>query len=117
MDQIHEMVRAHWEVGSHGMTHPDMTAHGPQQLDYEIVESRAFLEKKLEVPILSFSYPFGGWNHATYRKVAKAGYIAGMGIGSTSEQQERNLFVLNRLAIHGTFDLEQFSALLPWQGD
>jgi peptidoglycan/xylan/chitin deacetylase (PgdA/CDA1 family) len=117
VNQIQEMARAHWEVGSHGMTHPDLTAPGPQQLDYEIVESRAFLEKKLELPILSFAYPFGDWNHATYRKVAKAGYITGMGIGSTSEQHERILFALNRLDIHGTYDLEQFSALLPWQGD
>ncbi len=117
VDQIKEMARAHWEVGSHGMAHPDLTAHGPQQVDYEIVDSRAFLEKKLELPILSFAYPFGDWDHATYHKVVLAGYIAGMGIGSTSEQHERNLFALNRLDINGTYDLERFSALLPWQGD
>jgi len=31
--------------GSHGMAHPDLTTHGPQQLDYEIVDHAPFWKK------------------------------------------------------------------------
>lgn len=115
--QIKEMAKAGWEVGSHSMSHLDLTSLDPQQQQYEIIESRRFLETELGVPVLTFSYPFGVSDIAIINFTYSAGYIAGMGIGYTHDQGTSNLFTLQRRDVNGTRDLKSFASFLPWQGD
>ncbi len=116
-DQIKEMAKAGWEVGSHSMTHPDLTTINRQQQQFEIIESRKFLETELGVPVLTFAYPFGASDSAVINLAYSAGYIAGMGLGSTHNQGTSNLFALQRRGVDGTRDLNSFASYLPWQGD
>ncbi|MCE9645758.1 MAG: polysaccharide deacetylase family protein [Chloroflexi bacterium] len=116
-DQIKEMAAAGWEVGSHGMTHLDLTSLDSQGQRYEIFESRKLLEKNLGVPILTFAYPFGSNDPYILDYTYLAGYIAGMGLGPTSEQIRPNLFTLQRRDVSSAYDLKTFSSFLPWQGD
>jgi peptidoglycan/xylan/chitin deacetylase (PgdA/CDA1 family) len=117
VDQIKEMVSAGWEVGSHSMTHLELTTLDPDQQQYEIIESRRFLENKLGVPVLTFAYPFGISDTVVINTVYSAGYIAGMGLGYTFDQGTSNLFSLQRRGVNGTHDLKLFASFLPWQGD
>jgi len=116
-EQIKEMSRAGWEIGSHGMNHPDLAAIDSQTQNYEIFKSRTFLEDKLGLPILTFAYPFGISTCGVNDKVYTAGYIAAMSLGSSAEQCKTDLFNLHRLSVKGMYDLNEFAALLPWQGD
>ncbi|MBI5943092.1 MAG: polysaccharide deacetylase family protein [Chloroflexi bacterium] len=116
-EQINEMARGGWEVGSHGMTHPDLAALNSQTQNYEIFKSRTFLEDKLGLPILTFAYPFGISTCGVNDKVYTAGYIAAMSLGSSADQCKTDLFNLHRLSVKGGDDLNRFAALLPWQGD
>lgn len=116
-DQIKEMANAGWEVGSHSMTHMDLTTLEAQNQRYEIVDSRKFLEKELGLPILTFAHPFGLSNCGVTNYVQLSGYIGGMGLGFTNDQCAGNLFMLQRRGVKGTYDLKQFASLLPWQGD
>jgi len=116
-DQIKEMAKNGWEVGSHTMTHPDLTSLERQRQLYEIVESRNFLETKLSVPILTFAYPFGESDRTAINLAYSAGYIAAMGLGYTHNQGTSNLFALQRRGVNGTHDLRSFASFLPWQGD
>ncbi len=116
-DQIKEMAAAGWEVGSHSISHSDLTALEPERQRYEVVDSREILETKLGIPVLTFSYPFGKSNSSTIDYVHFAGYIAGMSLGFTHDQGNSNLFTLQRRDIKGTYDVKQFAAFLPWQGD
>jgi peptidoglycan/xylan/chitin deacetylase (PgdA/CDA1 family) len=77
VDQIREMTGAGWEVGSHSMTHPDLTKIDPQLLNYEILASRKYLGMELGLPILSFSYPFGTSHCGINDKVFDAGILRG----------------------------------------
>jgi len=117
VDQIKEMAKDGWEVGSHSMGHLDLTSLDQQQLRYEIIESRNFLETKLGVPIQTFSYPFGVNDITVINLAYSAGYIAAMGTGYTYAQGEANLFALQRRGVDGTRDLNWFASFLPWQGD
>src|SRR5688572_1456377 len=45
VDQIKEMAAAGWEVGSHSISHADLTILEPQRQRAEIVDSKAFLER------------------------------------------------------------------------
>ena len=115
--QIQEMAAAGWEVGSHSETHRDLTI-SEDILRYEIVQSRQDLQDKLDVPVLTFAYPFGGENSAAGDYVHFAGYIAGMGASGYSwEQGKGNLYVLQRCEIKGSDDVKSITRFLPWLGD
>lgn len=59
-----ELVNMHnlgHEMGSHTVTHPDLTTLTPAQLDAELSVSKAFLEA-LTGPVEDFAYTFGIYN-------------------------------------------------------
>jgi peptidoglycan/xylan/chitin deacetylase (PgdA/CDA1 family) len=115
--QIKEMATAGWEVGSHSETHRDLIT-SPETLRYEIVQSRKDLQTRLELPILTFAYPFGAEDSAAGDYVHFAGYIAAMGAsGYTWVQGTGNLFVLQRCEIKGSDDARSITRFLPWLGD
>lgn len=116
-DQIKEMAKDGWEVGSHSMSHLDLTSLDPQQQQYEIVESCRFLETELGISIQTFSYPFGVKDTTIVNLTYSAGYIAAMGTGYTYDQGMSNLYALQRRGVNGTRDLNAFASVLPWQGD
>lgn len=116
-DQIKEMASAGWEVGSHSISHSDLTSLEPYRQRYEVVESRKILEEALGVPVLTIAYPFGISNSSVIDYALFAGYIGGMSLGFTYDQGTSNLYTMQRRDIKGTYDVKQFAAFLPWQGD
>jgi len=118
VDQILEMYTAGWEVGSHSMSHLDLTKLDDEKLHSEIIGSRKYLEQKLGIPILTFAYPFGFKNESALDYVKFAGYIGAMGAsGYTPAQGPWNLYYLQRVEIKGNEDAKTFTRFLPWQGD
>jgi len=116
VDQIRGLYMAGWEIGSHSISHADLTVRSDRQMD-EIVESRRKLHALLNVPILTFAYPFGAYDKDSLSYIHYAGYIAAMGLGNESLQGNKNLFYLYRMAVNGNQNLETFALLLPWRGD
>jgi peptidoglycan/xylan/chitin deacetylase (PgdA/CDA1 family) len=116
VDQIRGLHAAGWEIGSHGLSHRDLTVRPARQED-EIVQSRRRLEALLGIPVLSFAYPFGAYNDDSLNNVHSAGYIAAMGLGHESLQGGKNLFYLSRQAVNGTDDIRAFGSMLPWRQD
>jgi peptidoglycan/xylan/chitin deacetylase (PgdA/CDA1 family) len=116
-DQIKEMAAAGWEVGSHSISHADLTSLEPYRQRMEVVDSRAILEEALGVPVLTIAYPFGISNSGVIDYAHFAGYIGGMSLGYTYDQGLSNLYTLQRRDIKGTYDVKQFAGFLPWQGD
>lgn len=115
VDEVRALAAAGWEIGSHSLSHTDLTKH-PARHEDEIVRSRQKLESQLGVPVLSFAYPFGAYNKDSLAYVHSAGYVAAMGLAQKSLQSDKNLFYLYRQPVKGTDDLAAFAALLPWQG-
>lgn len=116
VDQVKALHAAGWEIGSHGTSHTDLPSH-PGRHENEIVGSRRKLQAKLDVPVLSFSYPFGTYDKDSLYFVHYAGYSAAVGLGKETLQGQKNLFYLYRQPVKGTDDLATFASLLPWQDD
>ncbi len=116
VEQLRSLHTSGWEIGSHSLSHVDLTSQPGRQED-EIVESRRRLERLLGVPVLSFAYPFGAYDDTSLQNVHSAGYIAAMGLGNETVQGGKNLFYLYREPVRGTDDLRSFSLLLPWRGE
>jgi peptidoglycan/xylan/chitin deacetylase (PgdA/CDA1 family) len=115
-DQIRALYSAGWEIGSHSLSHVDLTARPDRQMD-EIVKSRRQLESLLGIPVMSFAYPFGAYDDDSIKHVHTAGYIAALGLGNEALQEDKNLFYLYRQAVEGTDDLSAFAQRLPWRED
>ena len=113
-DQIRGLSSLGWEIGSHGLSHIELTSQ-PRKHEAEVIESRRRLEKLLGVPVLSFAYPFGVYDDDSLIYVRDAGYIAAMGLGK--EALQTDLFYLSRQPVKGTDDLRSFSMLLPWRAE
>jgi D-aspartate ligase len=76
--QIEEMSRNGVEIGSHTMTHPTLAhLNDPQEIEYELMESKRILEDRLHQNILAMSYPTGGpdsYSDEIIRHVKRLGY-------------------------------------------
>jgi peptidoglycan/xylan/chitin deacetylase (PgdA/CDA1 family) len=115
-DQIRELYEAGWEIGSHSISHVDLTKRLDRQED-EIIESRRKLQILLDVPISTFAYPYGAYDHLSLYYMNFAGYLAAAGLGADMHQGPNNLYYLYRRDINATHDLKTFAQFLPWQGD
>lgn len=115
-EQIRSLYASGWEIGSHSISHVDLTVRTDRQKD-EIVDSRIKLQRLLSVPILTFAYPFGAYNRDSVHYAHFAGYIAAMGLGNETIQGDQNLFYLYRMTVNANQSLEAFALLLPWRGD
>jgi len=66
-----------WEIGSHTMTHPDLTRLSPERLRAELVDSKGLLEDLLGRQVRFIAYPFGRFNERVIGAAREAGYEAG----------------------------------------
>ncbi|MFJ9560670.1 polysaccharide deacetylase family protein [Streptomyces fuscichromogenes] len=73
-DGIRRAARGGVEIGSHGLTHVDLTKADPATLRAETAESRALLEELLQAPVDGFCYPYGTVDRRAVDAVRDAGY-------------------------------------------
>lgn len=62
------------EVGAHGFQHPDMRKLTPEELWFQLTESKRVLEEWFRRPIVGMAYPNGAYNPEVEEAVRKAGY-------------------------------------------
>jgi peptidoglycan/xylan/chitin deacetylase (PgdA/CDA1 family) len=77
--EVQEMRKSPWiSFGAHSMHHPILKRLAdPAEVQYEVRESRATLEQRLERPVHTFAYPIGQPEHIgdlAVRAVQEAGY-------------------------------------------
>lgn len=106
-EQLREIERAGWEIGSHGATHRALTKLNGTQLEQEVQTSRCTLEKISSKPLVSIAYPFGMHNPQVCRAAKEAGFRFGCksirGTNSTAD-----LLQLRRIPV---YQFEGVSAL------
>jgi peptidoglycan/xylan/chitin deacetylase (PgdA/CDA1 family) len=71
---IRELLRMGFCVGSHTVSHPDLSQLSDDLAWHEVSQSRTTLESMLDAPIRTFCYPYGKWTEVTRGLVRKAGY-------------------------------------------
>jgi len=72
--RLESLVRIGWEIDSHSINHPDLTTAPPDQLRYQLVASRQFLQRTFGIPVNSFCYPSSKYNATVVAAVKAAGY-------------------------------------------
>lgn len=73
-EQIQEMHRFGWSVGSHSLTHRPLTHLSNSDLKRELKDSKAILEDITGDQVRWLSFPFGRYNIRVLKAVMEAGY-------------------------------------------
>jgi len=73
--RIRGLVRLGWEIDSHTLTHPDLTALDSASLRREVAGSRAAIRSRFRVPVDFFCYPSGRFDTRVVAAVMAAGYL------------------------------------------
>ncbi len=111
---LREMHRAGMEIGSHTVSHRDLTTLTPAQLKRELRDSRLFLEDILGASVTSFAYPYGCWNETVESAVREAGYRRACTTRTGWALLDQNPFQIRRLTIHNRDNLGTFARKLTF---
>jgi len=116
-EQIKEISNNNITIGSHTMSHRILGNLPNTQQVEEIVNSKAFLENKLDVIISSIAYPVGGvssFTNETKLFTKKAGYKLGYSfINGYSKNMITDNFQIPRVELSQSSTLYKAQSLLP----
>ena len=99
-DQLLQLRAVGWEIGSHTLSHPDLTAVSDQSLQRELVDSKAALEDLLSEEIRFFSYPFGRFNKKVRDAVEAAGYQAAFTMRRGADLRWTDPMLIPRMSVY-----------------
>lgn len=75
--EIREISNLGHEIGSHGLTHSNLTYLGAADLKTELSDSKKILEDITGKKVTSLSFPFGSWNRRVWGQAQETGYLRG----------------------------------------
>jgi len=75
--QLRYLRQMGMEIGSHTLTHSNLTKIAEEKMSSELIESKKKLEDILGDSVLAFCYPGGKFNKSSRDMVIEAGYILG----------------------------------------
>jgi len=99
-DELHEMSRSGIAFGGHGVDHLLLTQASGEDVDREVLGSRAFLEERAGAPIATFSYPNGYVDPSIVERVRRAGFRLGFTARRGLLECQDDPLTIGRLNIH-----------------
>ena len=102
--QLEEMISGGITIGSHGLSHCELTNIAPEEAEREIVRSKRELEERLGVPVNYFCYPCGFLNPALKQMVIKAGYRGACATRPGKHGVRNDIFAIRRIRISRSAD-------------
>src|SRR6266566_809098 len=108
-DEVVQLDRAGIEIGSHTVSHPDLSRVSFASATFQVVESKRVLEDMLGHPVLDFAYPSGRYDAETIQAVEKAGYDTAVTTsGYPAMHTLQNRYTWSRVRVTGGEQLPEF---------
>ena len=109
-NQLRKLKTAGFEIGSHSISHADLTKKLPHENDQtywsritkEFINSKKIIDRELNQDTQSFAYPYGNYNQQILGLFSKAGYKLGLTIRNGG-----NAFFANPLTLKRSQILEE----------
>ena len=102
-------------IGSHGLTHTSLGIADKKTLEDELLDSKQVLETELGVDIKYFSFPFGQLKDICKnpsKVLSEYGYKAALSTVWNRTNKIKNQYLLNRIEIQSTDDINSFTSKL-----
>jgi peptidoglycan/xylan/chitin deacetylase (PgdA/CDA1 family) len=97
--QLTRLERLGVTIGSHTVSHPDLTTLSGTALWAELRDSRRVLEQHLGHPVQWFAYPAGAENPSVVALARKAGYVLAVTTDPGSGQSASQPLLLHRYEV------------------
>jgi peptidoglycan/xylan/chitin deacetylase (PgdA/CDA1 family) len=98
------------DLGSHTLTHVDLTTLGENELRRQLVMSRRALSHFGET-FFAFSYPWGKYSDREAEAVRAAGYECAVTVGATKGVRSVDSYRLGRHIVHRELDIGSFGRM------
>ncbi len=98
-NQIKELHKQGFDIGSHTLTHVDLSKLSVAQMEYEMATSRSILENLINAPVESIAYPCGAANEIV-ANIASKFYSVGFLADQVAGRKE-DIMTIGR---YGVFD-------------
>lgn len=98
--QIGELARHGLEIGSHTLSHRDLTRLSDDELEKELVASRREIQDHIGTEVTAIAYPFGKAD----RRVIDAAQAAGYKCGFTSSPRTGSRMAVGRMSVYAIDD-------------
>lgn len=109
--EIHSLIEMGWEIGCHTATHADMHSISGNQIENEIVRSKAKLESQFGIPIQYIAYPKGRYSAEILEAAQRAGYKLGMTVEDGEISPQTNHLRVPRIGVDRTHSFWEFKFL------
>lgn len=100
------------EIGSHTVSHRDLTTLSDRELRTELLESRRVLERRLGHPIRWLAYPFGAYDAQVVASARRAGYRLAVTTRGGDLQDVHRPLELERLRVLDSTGVKGLAAVL-----
>ena len=111
--QIKQLANAGWEIGSHTVTHRDLSGLSLEEVQRELQLSKQVIEQNVERPVRFISYPFNRFDRRTILEAQRVGYQGGCTLspGRPTNGISRQ-FLLPRYGVYSIDSLNWFKLKL-----
>lgn len=89
-EELRLLHRAGFEIGSHSLTHPNLTMLDKKQISHELSRSRDLIQIKLGCIVSKFAYPYGVYNEQVINMTMRH-YSNGYGINQPEKVTRWNI--------------------------
>ena len=114
--QAAELANQGVEFGSHSMTHADLTTLGPEELHWELHQSRSEMEQHLQTTPVSFAPPYGRSSSSVRAAISKC-YRISVGTRLQRASRQCDLFDVPRVEMHYFRNPDRWRAYLEGRGE
>ncbi len=106
-EEVQEMASAGMDIQSHTMTHAWLTSRTPEQLTWELAESRRILEEFTGKPVRHVAYPSVMHNATVRARAQELGYVTGSIMDPRNARDTDDRFKLPRIMMTDDTVLER----------
>lgn len=109
-EMITEMHDYGMEIGSHTLSHTDLTKLSKAKMIKEITESKRILESITGTKVTTFAYPAGRFNSTVIKAVKDGGYQGAVTTKYAVASKKGNMYTLSRLRINKSDGIKGFKS-------
>jgi peptidoglycan/xylan/chitin deacetylase (PgdA/CDA1 family) len=111
-EELRELAKAGWEVGSHTCSHPHLSRLDDAALEQELGASRIACTENLGTPCRSIAYPYGDVDPRVVEATRSAGYE----LGAALPKQFASTDPLDwpRVGVYHGDDIRRFKLKVSW---
>jgi peptidoglycan/xylan/chitin deacetylase (PgdA/CDA1 family) len=98
--QLRTISNLNFEIGSHTLSHPDLTLLRQRDLYKELSDSKKLIEDIIGKPVESIAFPYGNWNPSIWNIAREIGYKYG------TVYRKHHMLVPNLLPVYGVYSFD-----------